>query len=134
MWTPLTFPGRPVWFFYKFILVSKRKHQPTTSRDGPHTIHTRFPGPTRARHAIVAISLRTDATPSLLPAASSAKKLKKPRALRATEMFKMPTIFFSSHVPRAQPSSPGEIEACGKTHGQRTREAKRFGRGWGPRA
>ena len=69
-------------------------HRPTTSRDGPHTIHTRFPGPTRARPAIVAISPRTDATPPLPPATSSAKMMKKAHALRKTEMSKMPTIFF----------------------------------------
>ena len=124
MWTPLTFPGRPVWFFYKFILVPKRMHRPTTSRNSPHTTHTRFPGPTRARHAIVAILPRTDATPPLPPATSSAKVMKKAHALRKTEMSKMPTIFFSPLVSRAQPSCPGKIGACGKTYRQRTREAR----------
>ena len=122
MWTPLTFPGRPVWFFYKFILVPKRMHQPTTSRDGPHTIHKRPSDPTRARPAIVALSPRTDATPSLPPATPTAKKLKKARALRAKEISKMPTIFSSPPVQRAQPSCPGDIEASGTTHRQRTRE------------
>ena len=85
-------------------------HRPTTSRDGPHIIHTRFPGRTRARNAMAALSRRTDATPSLPPATPTAKKLKKARALRAKEISKMPTIFSSPPVERAQPSSPGEIE------------------------
>ena len=109
-------------------------HRPTTYRDGPHTIHTRFPGPTRARPAMAALSPRTDATPSLPPATPTAKKLKKARALRAKEISKMPTIFSSPPLSRAQPLSPVDIEACGTRHGERTREAKRFGRGWGPRA
>ena len=109
-------------------------HRPTTSRDGPHIIHTRFPVPTRARPAMAALSPRTDATPSLLPATSSAKNLTEARALRKTEISKMPTISFSPHVQRAQPSSPGKIEACGTTYRQRTREGRGFGRGWGPRA
>ena len=93
-------------------------HRPTTTQDDPYIIHTRFPSRTRARHAIVALSPRTDATPSLLSATSSAKKQKKARALRATEISKMPTISFSLLVPSAQPSSPGDIEAYGTTHRQ----------------
>ena len=66
-------PGTCCMVIYEFTLVSKRMHRPTTSRDRLHTIHTRFPGPTCARHAIAALSPRTDATPSLLAATSTAK-------------------------------------------------------------
>ena len=52
------------------------------------------------------------------------KNLKKAHAQLETKVSKMPTISFSPHVPRAQPSSPGELEACGTTYRQRTREAR----------
>ena len=107
----------------------KRMHRPTTPPETqavhiPYTRVFRIPGPTRARPAIVAISPRTDATPPLPPATSSAKMMKKAHALLATEMSQMPAIFFSPHELRAQPSSPGELEACGTTYRQRTREAR----------
>jgi hypothetical protein len=86
-----------------------------TQSDGPHITHMRPSGPTRARPAMAALSPRTDGSPSLLAATSTAKKLTEARALRKTEISKMPTIFFSPPEPRAQPSSPGDIEACGTT-------------------
>ena len=61
-------------------------HRPTTSRDSPHNIHTRFPGRTRARHAIVALSGRTDAPPSLLAATSSGHTPTEGRVEPDTEM------------------------------------------------
>ena len=73
---------------------------------------------------MAALSPRTDGSPSLLAATSTAQKLAEARALRKTEISKMPTIFFSPHGPRAQPSSPGKLEACGTTYRQRTREAR----------
>ena len=99
-----------------------------------HFIHTRFPGPTRARPAMAALSPRTDGSPSLLAATSTAQKLAEARAQLETKASKMPTISTSPQVPRAQPSSPVDIEACGTTKRKRTREGRRCGRGWGPRA
>ena len=76
----------------------------------------------------------TDASPSLPPAASSAKKQREARAQLATKVSVMPTISYSPHLHRAQPSSPVNIEACGTTKRKRTREGRRCGRGWGARA
>ena len=73
---------------------------------------------------MAALSPRTDGSPSLLAATYTAQKLAEARALRKTEISKMPTIFFSPLVSRAQLSCPGKIGACGKTYRQRTREAR----------